>query len=455
MANVTYVLGAAVDLERLYPPPKFADPALGFRDYCDVIEHYTHKSTTTDGLLDASVDVRRVDSDYEVHIESGDPQDTLDRFAERHRELFSSRAGLKAVRGKQRLEELGVWNPMAGYPVNTNAGDGECKWHLFPPLGLNVINQKAVLLMHYPPWAVLHEATFTNSITWTRWNTVLLASGLTQEQANRCQTIVDVNPIAAPGSGQSEYANDYFPTMMASGFFDGGPDRDYIRSMLELYLNPPGNEANEYTLPLLVCGSPLYDPQAALWFRTAYKDTLPKDTKTGEVLSSVLQAGTFRVRPESAKETPYMVANHMIAAGVMGLCTNDPTTMPNICLFEAQDLTAATFLTELINDPKLSPADAKARACTRWFGNAEADPRPSGPAPADHEDQMKICALAQMDLFFEPKPAPHSKFTLDEALDRCRNATAPGKPCAGSIKPERNLFQCPETEDALTGPPAG
>ena len=435
MANVTYVLGAAVDLEQLFPPPKFADPALGFRDYCDVIAHYTHNSTMTDGLCATSVDVRSEDGNYVIHLDGGDPQETLQQFADRHVELFSRRAGLKAVRGKQLLEEAGVWNPMEGFPVNGNPGDGECKWHLFPPLGLSVINQKAVLLMHYPPWAVLHEATFGNAMTWARWNNVLLASGMPKDQAGRCQTIVDVNPIAAPGSGQAEYQNDYLPTMMASGFFDGGPDRDYIRSMLELYLNPPGNKANDYTLPLLVCGSQAYDPQAPGWFRAAYKDHLPTD-ENGTPTTNVLQAGTFKVREDSAKETPYMVANHMIAAGVQGRCTDDPTKLPDIRLYEAQDMVAASFLGLLIENPTMTAADAKAQACTRWFGNPDGTPTPKiGPDPADPDDKMIICALAQMDLFFEPTPAPHDTYTYEEALSRCRGATNPGNPCFGDIAP--------------------
>jgi hypothetical protein len=232
MASVTYVLGATDNIEHLYPAPGLADPKLNFHDYCDVIAYYTHTSTVMDGLINPSVNVRRENGGYVVRIESGDPAATLQSFADRHTVLFGADAGLKAVRGKQLLQDLGVWNPMEGFHVNTSPSDGVCKWNLFPPLGLNVINQKAVLLMHYPPWAVLQKATFSNAMTWRRWNTVLLASGMKQEVADRCQTIVDVNPIAAPGSGQSEYPVDYFPIMMASGFFDGGSDRDYIRSML-------------------------------------------------------------------------------------------------------------------------------------------------------------------------------------------------------------------------------
>jgi hypothetical protein len=367
-----------------------------------------------------------------IRIEAGCDQTSLDHFATRHIELFGPGAGLKAVRGEELLRELGVWNPMSGYPVNESSSDGDSKWHLYPPLGLNVIGQHGMLLMHYPPWQVLIEATFGNSMTWARWKRVLETSGTPPEALDRFQTILDVNPIAAPGSGESEYPNDYFPIMMASGFFDGGPDRDYIRSMLELYLNPPGREDAGYTLPLLVCGSPLYDPQAPGWFRVAYKDQITPDPDTGILPIDVLQTGTIRIHPDSELETPYMVANHMIAAGVTGRCTDDPSAIPDIRMYEAQDLVAATWIRLMSDHPDMHPADAKAAACRRWFGN---DSGTGPPAPPDPEDQLVICALAQMDLFFEPEPMPHPKYTYDEAIARCRDAHDAGNPCCASIEP--------------------
>jgi hypothetical protein len=432
MATVTYILGTVDDLEQLYPPAHFANGDLGFRDYTDVIAHYTNNSLLVDGFEGASVSVRILDGHYEVSIEvAATDGQALDSFAARHVELFGPGAGMKALRGKELLEQLGVWNPMADYPVNKSPSDGKSKWNIYPPLGLSIIGQRAVLVMHYPPWQVLQQAIFSNSMTWARWSRVLVASGVPPERAISYQTIVDVNPIAAPGSGESEYPNDYFPIMMASGFFDGGPDRDYIRSMLELYLNPPGHDHSKYTLPLLICGSPLYDPQAPGWLRVAYKDQLPVDAN-GSPTVDVMQAGTLKIRPDSKRETPYMVANHMIAAGVTGACTNDPSKMPDIRLYEAQDLVAATFLQLLSDNPDLGAAEAKAQACTRWFGN----PAGTGaPMPASDDDRLIICALAQVDLFFEPLPGPHPKYTYDEAMERCRNAHDKGNPCCGSIAP--------------------
>lgn len=166
--------------------------------------------------------------------------------------------------------------------------------------------------------------------------------------------------------------------------------------MLELYLTPPGwPEDSKYTLPLLICGSPLYDPQAPGWFRTAYTDILPtlKGESSGVPYSiplvDVMQTGKFKVRPDSKRETPYLIGNHMIAAGVTGKCTKDASQIPDIRQYEAQDLVAATFLKLYTENPNLEPEDAKAQACKRWYGNETGI---GAPAPPDPNDALTLCA---------------------------------------------------------------
>jgi len=201
--------------------------------------------------------------------------------------------------------------------------------------------------------------------------------------------------------------------------------------MLELMLNPPANAANPYTLPLLVCGSPLYDPQAPGWFRTRYKDHLQKD-KNGSPSAGVLTVGLVKIWPDSPKLTPYMIANHMVAAGVTGRCTDDPTRIPNIQKYEAQDLVAVTFLHVLAEAAAqgrhIDPVKAKEEACLRWFGEADG----GGAAnPPDNDDRLAVCAMAQMDMCFDfKKRAP--MFTFEQAKARCLQMNYPGySPCFG------------------------
>ncbi len=162
----------------------------------------------------------------------------------------------------------------------------------------------------------------------------------------------------------------------------------------------PANAASPQTLPLLVCGSGLYDPQAPGWFRTRYKDQLPKDSHTGSPTVNVLQAGLIKVRPDSAKPTPYMIANHMIAAGVTGECTErSADKIPNIQKYQAQDLVAATFLglcADMLpgRDKRSIRRRRESAACLQWFGAPDGPEsvrlQPFGP----QRRERSICALA-------------------------------------------------------------
>ena len=438
MSTIHYSLGPLAPLKELYPIPEqmtYTKPKPA--TLCDVVRLFTENLLRADCISYDQVRVSEKKNSLQIQIDGSD-QESLNHFAERHQEIFSDNAAYKALEGRRLLEEHGLWNPMAGTKVNLSEADGDCKWRLFPPLGLNHVKQKAILLMHYPPWQVLQQGDFLNCMTMDRWNTILHLAGIPPQDVPLYRTIVDVNPIAAPGSGQSEYPNDYFPIMMASGFFDGAPNRDYIRSMLDLYLNPPCHSNNSHTLPLLVCGSPLYDPQAPGWFRVAYKDQIPAD-KNGIIPIDVLQAGDVRIRPESERLTPYMVGNHMIAAGVTGKCTDNPKVIPDIRKYEAQDLVCATFLHLCAENPGMSAEDAKATACNRYFQN---DTGEGAPNPKDELDAIAICTLAQMDMFFVPNPLPHLRFNLEQAKERCKAQLASTgliNPCGNPIGPKSEV----------------
>jgi hypothetical protein len=420
--------------ERLYPNPSLLAPDIRktLNTYEAVIAHFTASSLAEDGIAikDGSLGVKKGDGEagYAVSFEP------LPEFAEQAAQfaamhimmLDDSHFGL-ALAGVDACMRTPAWNPMAGYPVNKS--DGLSEWLPCLPLGMPIVNHRAVTLLHYPPIIAYRTADYLNNNTLHRWGQLLECVDIKRPQLYH--SILDVDPIAAPGSGESEYPNDYFPINLTSLFFDNDKQGlTYVRSMLDLMLNPPANAANPYTLPLLVCGSPLYDPQAPGWFRTCYKDQLPVDQyKTPTV--DVLQAGFIKVNPNSAKKTPYMIANHMIAAGVTGRCTDDPAKkIPNIQTYEAQDLVAATFLSQyaLPGQQGIDPLEAKKRACQRWFGTPDGSGPPNPPAP---QDKLTICAMAQWDLCFDDvKLAP--KFTYEQAKARCEQMGGKDySPCFG------------------------
>ena len=428
--------------ERLYPNPRDLNPALRaptapgvepLDSYEAVIKHFTASSLRLDGIdiVDGSLVVRRLRSaGYAIRFKPLPASaQAAGQFAFMHVAMLDERHAGLALAGADACRRTPAWNPMAGFPVNKH--DGPSIWTPCLPLGLPLSQHRAVTLMHYPPIVAYKNADYLDNMTLRRWAQLLLCAGV--EQPERYHSILDVNPIAAPGSGESEYPNDYFPINLTSLFFDNSRrGLNYVRAMLELSLNPPANDASPYTLPLLVCGSPLYDPQAPGWFRTRYKEQLPKDAN-GTPTVDAMQVGLVKLNPRSRKLTPYMVANHMIAAGVTGQCTQDASRLPDILQYEAQDLVAASFVTQYgqcAPGEKLEPADAKGRACQRWFGNPDGR---GAPAPPSAEDQLTLCALAQMDLCFDPKNvAP--MYTYAQAQERCRSAG--GKtlsPCFGCL----------------------
>ena len=151
-----------------------------------------------------------------------------------------------------------------------------------------------------------------------------------------------------------------------------------------------------------------------------------------------LQTGTFKVYPDSKRETPYMIGNHMIAASVTGKCTDHPDKLPDIRQYEAQDLVVASFLKIYSEHPDMHPAEVKKQACMKWYGHESGL---GAPMPKEEDQRRAICALAQMDMFFVPEPRPHLKYSLEEAMKRCKDATQIDNPCFGNIKPPDEEFE--------------
>lgn len=422
-------------LERIYTAPAELDPqvrrTLGLDSRELVIAHFTASSLAQDGIdvVPGSLRVTRRPrgAGYAICFQPAPGfEGPAEQFAAMHVAMLDTRHAGLALNGVDACRRTPAWNPMAAYPVN--ATDGPCTWLPCLPLGMPVAHHRAVTLLHYPPIVALRKADYLDNMTLRRWAQVLRCAGV--QQPERYHAILDVNPIAAPGSGQSEYANDYFPVNLTSMFFaNRRRGLNYVPAMLELMLNPPSNADNPQTLPLLVCGSPLYDPQAAGWFRTHYKDQLPRDAN-GTPSAKVLQVGLVKISPRSSKPTPYMVANHMIAAGVTGRCTDDASKVPDIRTYEAQDLVAASFLAQYAaaQGRTLDPFQARRAAYRRWFGN---DDGSGAPVPHEAADRLAICALAQMDLCFDAvKIAP--MYSYAQALERCqRTGGEAGNPCFG------------------------
>ncbi len=398
----------------------------------DVIAHYTLSSLHADGIriIDGSMKVHDNDGRYTIAFDVDESKSNAARaqdYAKVHPILMDENHAGQAINGVEACKKLpGVWNPLSGFKVNDHEVS---EWSLFLPLGMPMVNQKAVTLLHYPPSIAMRHADYLHNVTLQRWQNLLSCVGVSESDHWLYDTFVDVNPIAAPGSGESEYPNDYFPIMLSSAFFDSdcvpGPDgkplsANYIRSMLEELLNPPRikeDKSRNYTLPLLVGGSPLYDPQAPGWFRVRYKEflpTKPEHDKHGIPQANVMQVGLIKINENSEKLTPYMIVNHMIAAGVTGAVTSEGGKIPDIRRYEGEDLVAAEFLKQYDQNPNISPEEAKKNACLKWFGNEKGN---GAPVPSSVEDKKFLRAMAIRDLFFDVITL-EPFYSWSEALDK-------------------------------------
>lgn len=458
MANETVKVAYPLPGDRTYQDQLFPTTDT-YPDVPSIAAHYTASSLSADGIALAPgttvVVAPRTDGKgdgYVVEFTVAAAQlPAAQAFSERHQTMLDERHSGLALRGCAKAQATpGAWNPMAGFEVSKS--DGLCVWEPFLPLGMALSRNGAVTLMHYPPIAALRSADYLHNMTLERWRRLLAAAGFGPEELYRYCTTLDVNPIAAPGSGQSEYANDYFPTLLTSAFFDDDDaSTSYVRTMLSFLLDRPDAPSEKYTLPLLVCGSPLYDPQAASWFRVRFKDQLftPGQDVTGAC--PVGTAGYIKLSPHSTKLTPYLISNHMIAAGVTGRCTGDASAIPDIRQYEAQDLVAASFLKAFADDPNVDVQVALTQATDRWFGPGRTFG--SVPAASDAKDRRMECALAQVDLFFDPvhiKPV----LTLEQASARCAALSlGTDDPCcpncaAPPTRPDENY----QTLPAVPGP---
>lgn len=266
--------------------------------------------------------------------------------------MSSATAGLGLAGTKSCQEASGCWDPSPGVSP----------WAFYLPLGLPMVNQKAVMLLNYPPSDALCSADYLSNFTMFRWNGVLTRVGIADPLLY--QTIVDVHPIAAPGSHQSGCIAN------TTGYFYAAGKPNYDQSLLDLLVNPPGRGPGN-TIPVQVAGS----DSLAVWSQIVGRKVAP-----GEV-------GTYS-RPGMA-DIPWVATNHPDVTSYQR-CPGDPKpakkeavnasgnscssqvsavasyTDDRLVADEVMDLQAACVLKGLAEDPSAVPADVLAACAKVW-----------------------------------------------------------------------------------------
>jgi hypothetical protein len=352
------------------------------------IVRFTEASLARDGISNVTVAVDLSSTPPMIILNSSDPQSllraqgyatTLPSF------LDASHAGLGYQGAQKCLNQADpkCWDP--GYKP------GNAPWAFYLPLGLPMVNQKAVMLLNYPPSDALCGADYLNNFTMARWNQVLARVGIVDTLLY--QTIVDVHPIAAPGSGQSTYIRN------TSAYFVDGSGSNYDVNMLNLLLT---TKAPSVTAPLQVAGSDaltawgtitglgtvkpgqvgVYTPKvgpSVPWVATNHPDVTtyqmcPGDTtKTSSASASTTTAKSKELARTASSSSSGGYSDYDLVAD------------------ELLDLQSACVLQKIAADPTLNPADAQAACKQVWCTDAS---NPSCNVKA-------VCIQARLDYDFK------------------------------------------------------
>jgi hypothetical protein len=145
----------------------------------ETVTHYFTQSLQRDGFADSTVSVTKSAGGHIVATFVGSAAVVYP--SQVTRVLQAGNAGLKAVR---RLQADNEWRN---------------DWRFFLPLGLAWVKHPTLEILIFPPdYTLNRDQDYLAAQTTERWSDLLVSEGLTREESDRYQDIIDIAPIAAP-----------------------------------------------------------------------------------------------------------------------------------------------------------------------------------------------------------------------------------------------------------------
>lgn len=345
--TITYTLNNA-NLQHLFP--NTADPTLPpfYQAQSGIpatleqsVQLYTQQSLKNDGLPFSKVTVSTANNGTSAAVSITTPvYKTLGKVKAygpmMQKFIDSGAAGWSSTLACEAASNC--WgNPVSG---------GE-PWAFFLPLGLPVVNQKAVTFLNYPPNDSLCGSNYLSNFTMGRWNRVMQAAGIRNPVLY--DAIADAHPIAAPGSGQAAAID------RSTSYFDAASG--YDNSMLGVLANPPSRKASGNTLPVLVLGSPAQQVFGKLINYQGSGQPVP----VGGVGTATL--------PGQTRPTDWIASNHPDVTTYQ-CCPGDtdakhcPSNSQQLIPDEITDLTSACIIQKLSEG--IAPDTAKSDCTAKW-----------------------------------------------------------------------------------------
>jgi hypothetical protein len=333
--SYSYRLAPPAIVQSLYPDaswlPSYYTKDGKYQDISSTVETFTSQSLQRDGII--ATGVRYDNTTGIVTIQTSLPSAAASYYAQVH-PLFM-KIGLQAQGGVQQCQQTsGCWDPHPGY----------APWAMFLPFGLPMVNQLAISFLDYPPSTSLSYGDYLNNFTMNRWTEVMQAVGIPNPILY--QTTVDARPIAAPGSGQTNYLPD------ATTYFNDPANHYYLTPMISLLTQPPTAWGNPATRPVTVLGT----PARAAWGKIV-----------GQTVN-VLSVGTTLL-PGAKVPTPWVAGNHPDVTSYQ-CCPGDPNASCsgsyNLVSDEQIDFQVLCITQLLAQSPGLDPNSAAATCKQQW-----------------------------------------------------------------------------------------
>lgn len=253
------------------------------------VEHWLTMTLDRDGLIDKGATLSVRTRGRLVLLIFKGPDSLADSFREYAvrlpRFLRNGWQALTTVIPK--IQSSGRWDPD---PAKPQPGKPLYQpWRFFLPLGMAMLNQKAVLFFHYPPIRLLEtNQDYLNDPVPVRCEELLTANGVRHDDLPLFNTVMDATPIGAEddqGSKKSSLGDPHWGLIPIQEF------HEYQRQQVRLLLNR-SKTVQGYTAPIVVFGAHPLET-----FNTLYGTTLQNG-----------QAGVARILP--GMKTPILASTH-------------------------------------------------------------------------------------------------------------------------------------------------
>lgn len=258
------------------------------------IQLYTQQSVDRSGLQHTKVWVQTSDRHPPRVTLMGPDKAAMEKFAKAHQAFLSRKHATQGLYGVRKC--MKSTDAATGGPCWDPHPDKTYPWAFFLPLGMAIVNQPVVNFMNYPPAVSLEQYDYLNNATMTRWSGVLQSVGI--ENPVQYETIVDGRPIAAAGTGQSEYLPDINAYFNSRG-------NEYVTPMISLLAE--SDDAN-YSKAVVILGA----PAGADWAKVIGAQSVkPGDVGTTTVISK-------------GKKSNWVAGNHPNVTSYQ-CCPGDPS----------------------------------------------------------------------------------------------------------------------------------